>query len=363
MTGFPSGTSERVTVDQGSAEVEMGQLVKGQWHDVWYDTTTTGGRFVRKDATFRNWITADGSAGPSGMGGFKAQAGRFHLYVSLACPWAHRTLIMRTLKGLDDIISVSVVHWLMLEHGWTFAHGPGVVPDAVNHAHFLHQIYSAADPHYTGRVTVPVLWDKRTRTIVSNESSEIIRMLKSAFDSVGARPGDYYPPTLRSDIDAVNARVYDTLNNGVYKAGFATTQEAYEGAIFPLFDTLDWLEGLLNSHRFLFGDHLTEADIRLFTTLIRFDTVYSGHFKCNIRRIADYLNLSGFTRDIYQLPGVAATVNFEHIRRHYYESHRSINPSGIVPAGPLLDFTTAHGREKLTRDETPSKRPGYIDRT
>jgi len=333
----------------------MGLLVEGQWRDVWYDTKSTRGRFVRKDAAFRNWITTDGRAGPSGVGGFKAEPSRYHLYVSLACPWAHRTLIMRSLKSLESTISVSVVHWLMLENGWTFANGPGVVTDTVNRADFLHQIYSAADPHYTGRVTVPVLWDKRTRTIVSNESSEIIRMLNSAFGEVGANPDDYYPEALRGDIDVVNARVYDTLNNGVYKAGFATTQAAYEEAVIPLFDTLDWLEKQLADRRFLFGDHLTEADIRLFTTLIRFDAVYAGHFKCNIRRIADYANLSTYTRDIYQWPGVAATVNFEHIRRHYYESHRSINPTGIVPAGPLLDFTVPHGREHLAAANTPPR--------
>jgi len=325
----------------------MGLLVEGRWQDVWYPTKSTGGRFVRKDAAFRNWITVDGSPGPTGIGGFKSEAGRYHLYVSLACPWAHRTLIMRMLKGLEAKISVSVAHWLMLDHGWTFADGPGVVPDTVNHAKFLHEIYTAADPHYTGRATVPVLWDKHRRTIVNNESSEIIRMLNSEFDEVGARPGDYYPQALRADIDAVNARIYDTLNNGVYKAGFATTQAAYEKAVLPLFETLDWLEQRLADRRFLFGNNLTEADIRLFTTLIRFDAVYVGHFKCNIRRLVDYRNLSAYARDIYQSPGVAATVNFEHIRRHYYESHRSINPSGIVPAGPVLDFTSPHGRERL----------------
>ncbi|MBR0934208.1 glutathione S-transferase family protein [Bradyrhizobium jicamae] len=314
----------------------MGLLIDGGWHDVWYDTGSTRGRFVRKESAFRNWITADGR----GTGGFKAEAGRYHLYVSLACPWAHRTLIMRALKGLENMITVSVVHWLMLEKGWTFADGPGVVPDTVNRADFLYQIYQEADPRYTGRVTVPVLWDKRTRAIVSNESSEIIRMLNSAFDAIGAKPGDYYPEVLRGDIDTVNARIYDTLNNGVYKAGFATTQAAYEEAVAPLFDTLDWLENRIADRRFLFGDHLTEADIRLFTTLIRFDAVYAGHFKCNIRRIVDYPSLSSYTRDIYQWPGIAATVNFEHIKRHYYESHRSINPTGIVPAGPRLDFTT-----------------------
>ncbi|WP_315703351.1 MULTISPECIES: glutathione S-transferase family protein [unclassified Bradyrhizobium] len=327
----------------------MGLLVDGQWHDVWYDTGATGGRFVRKDSVFRNFVTADGSAGPTGAGGFKAEAGRYHLYVSLACPWAHRTLIMRALKGLNELISVSVVNWLMVEQGWTFADGPGVVQDSINHAQFLHQVYTAADPHYSGRVTVPVLWDKQRRTIVNNESAEIIRMLNSAFDGLGATPGDYYPQALRGEIDAINARIYDTLNNGVYKCGFATTQGAYDEAIAPLFATLDWLEDRLSTRRFLLGDRLTEADIRLFTTLIRFDAVYVGHFKCNLRRIADYPHLSAYTRDLYQWPGIADTVNFEHIKRHYYESHRSINPTGIVPAGPLQDFTLPHGRERLSR--------------
>ncbi|MGO4327374.1 glutathione S-transferase family protein [Cupriavidus sp. 2TAF22] len=322
----------------------MGLLVNGKWEDRWYDTKSTGGRFVRKDAAFRNWVTADGAAGPSGRGGFKAEAGRYHLYVSLACPWAHRTLILRALKGLEDMVSVSTVHWLMRNEGWTFAPGPGVVPDSVNDARLLHEVYTAADPGHTGRVTVPVLWDKRQGTIVSNESSEIIRMFNTAFDGIGARAGDYYPAALRAGIDEVNARVYDTVNNGVYKSGFATTQQAYEEAVAPLFDTLDWLEARLADRRFLMGDQLTEADIRLFTTLVRFDAVYVGHFKCNLRRIADYPNLSAYTRDIYQLPGVAPTVNIEHIKRHYYESHLSINPSGVVPAGPVLDFTSPPAR-------------------
>ena len=325
----------------------MGLLVNGHWHNKWYDTASTGGRFVRKDAAFRNWVNADGAAGPSGVGGFKAEAGRYHLYVSLACPWAHRTLIMRALKGLDDMISLSTVHWLMLEQGWTFADGPGVVPDTINGARVLHQVYTAADPEYTGRVTVPVLWDRKQATIVSNESSEIIRMLNSSFDGVGAKPGDFYPAALRTEIDSINARVYDTLNNGVYKAGFATNQEAYEEAVKPLFETLDWLDGRLATRRFLIGDQLTEADIRLFTTLIRFDPVYVGHFKCNMRRIADYPNLSAYTRDVYQIPGIAETVNVEHIKRHYYESHPSVNPSGIVPLGPVLDFTAPHDRARL----------------
>jgi putative glutathione S-transferase len=325
----------------------MGMMIHGEWHDVWYDTASTGGRFVRKDAAFRNWVTSDGAPGPSGEGGFKAEPGRYHLYVSLACPWAHRTLIMRALKGLEGMITVSVVHWLMLEQGWTFRQGPGVIPDTINDASLLHQVYRAADPDYTGRVTVPVLWDKRRGAIVNNESSEIIRMLNSAFDQVGAAAGDYTPPALRGEIDGINARVYDTLNNGVYKAGFATTQAAYEEAVQPLFATLDWLEAMLEERRFLTGDRLTEADIRLFTTLIRFDAVYVGHFKCNLRRIADYPNLWAYTRDIYQLPGIAGTVNFEHIKRHYYESHRTINPGGIVPAGPVLDLAAPHGRAAL----------------
>jgi len=302
---------------------------------------------VRKDASFRNWVTADGTAGPSGSDGFKAEAGRYHLYVSLACPWAHRTLILRALKGLTEMVSVSVVNWLMLEKGWTFADGPGVVPDSVNHAQVLHEVYTKADPAYSGRVTVPVLWDKQRRTIVNNESSEIIRMFNGAFDGLGATPGDYYPVALRTEIDAVNARIYDTLNNGVYKAGFATTQQAYEEAIAPLFETLDWLEARLADRRYLMGNRLTEADIRLFTTLIRFDAVYVGHFRCNIRRIVDYPQLAAYTRDLYQQPGVAGTVNMDHIKRHYYQSHRTINPNGIVPVGPWLDFTLPHGRERL----------------
>jgi putative glutathione S-transferase len=308
----------------------MGLLVDGVWHDIWYDTESTGGRFVRNAATFRRWITPKGE----GSDEFPADPARYHLYVSLACPWAHRTLIMRALKGLEEMIPISVVHWRMMEHGWTFDEGPGVIPDTVNNARYLYEVYLAAEPTYTGRVTVPVLWDKRTGTIVNNESSEIIRILGQAFDTVGAKPGDYYPERLREEIDALNARVYDTVNNGVYRAGFATTQQAYEEAIGPLFDTLDWLDDRLATRRFLMGDELTEADIRLFTTLARFDAVYVGHFKCNLRRISDYAHLPRFRREIYELPGVAATVNFQHIKGHYYESHRTINPTGIVPLGP-----------------------------
>jgi putative glutathione S-transferase len=322
----------------------MGLLVNGEWKDVWYDTKSSQGRFIRSDAQFRHWITPDGAAGPSGTGGFKAEAGRYHLYVSLACPWAHRTLIMRRLKGLEAMISVSVVNWLMLERGWTFAPGPGVVPDPLHGADYMHQVYTAAQADYSGRVTVPVLWDRQTNSIVNNESSEIIRMLGSAFDGVGATAGDYYPPALRGEIDAVNARVYDEINNGVYKAGFATTQQAYEEALRPLFAALDWIEALLGRRRYLAGERITEADWRLFTTLIRFDAVYVGHFKCNLRRIVDYPHLWAYTRELYQWPGIADTVDFAHIKGHYYQSHGGINPSGVVPLGPLLDLLAPHGR-------------------
>lgn len=316
----------------------MGMLVDGHWQENWYDTSSTGGRFERKASAFRNWVTPDGAPGPSGVGGFPAERGRYHLYVSLACPWAHRTLIMRRLKGLEDAVSFSVVHWRMRERGWTFTPGPCVTGDPINNAETLSQIYVVADQHYTGRATVPVLWDRTSRTIVSNESAEIIRMLNSAFDGVGAAAGDYYPAALRTQIDALNERIYSDVNNGVYRAGFATTQAAYEEAVTALFDTLDWLEARLQESRFLTGDRLTEADIRLFTTLVRFDTVYYGHFKCNLRRVVDYPALWRFTRDIYNLPKVAETVNLDHIKRHYYESHTTINPTGIVPLGPIIDF-------------------------
>jgi putative glutathione S-transferase len=323
----------------------MGLLQDGKWVDQWYDTKATGGHFVRKAPQFRNWITADGKAGPSGGEGFAAEAGRYHLYVSLACPWAHRTLIFRSLKGLEGMISISIVHWYMAENGWSFEVGEDVVSDTVNSAQFMYQIYTQAAPEYSGRVTVPVLWDKKTKTIVSNESPEIIRMFNSAFDEIGAVQGDYYPEHLRSEIDTLNDRIYTTLNNGVYRCGFATTQEAYEEAVTPLFDTLDWLEDRLSSKRYLTGDQITEADWRLFTTMVRFDAVYVGHFKCNLRRITDYPKLSGYLRDLYQQPGIAQTVNMEHIKRHYYESHESINPSRVVPKGPVIDFTLPHNRK------------------
>ena len=325
----------------------MGKLVKGTWHDAGYDTESHKGRFVRQDAAFRNWVTADGSAGPSGEGGFKAERGRYHLYVSLACPWAHRTIIMRRLKGLEGMVSMSVVNSFMGSEGWTFEPGPGVVADTINDASRLHEIYTKADPEFTGRVTVPVLWDREHQTIVSNESSEILRMLNSAFDGVGARPGEYYPEALRAEIDALNEDIYPNVNNGVYRAGFASTQEAYNEAVLQVFDALDRLEERLAKRRYLTGDRVTEADWRLFTTLVRFDPVYVGHFKCNIRRLRDYPNLWGYVKDLYQLRGIAETVDIDYIKAHYYESHTAINPTGIVPKGPVIDYSTPHGRQNI----------------
>lgn len=323
----------------------MGQLIDGTWHDDWYDTKSTGGAFRRSQAGFRNWITADGTAGPSGTGGFKAEADRYHLYVSLACPWAHRTLIFRALKDLTGLVGVSVVHPDMLRGGWTFGTDyPGATGDRLYGLPFARDIYLKAQPGMTGRVTVPILWDKATETIVSNESAEIIRMFNAAFDDLTGNTDDYYPHGHRDTIDLINQRVYSTLNNGVYKAGFATTQQAYDAAITPLFDTLDWLEDRLSSHRYVAGDRITEADWRLFTTLVRFDLVYHGHFKCNRARIVDYPHLWDYLRDLYQRPGVAETVNIDHITRHYYYSHDTVNPSRIVPIGPTLDFTAPHGR-------------------
>jgi putative glutathione S-transferase len=330
---------------KGRGGQDMGLLVDGKWVDRWYNTESHGGRYVRRESQFRNWVTPDGSAGPSGSAGFKAEPHRYHLYVSLACPWANRTLIFRHLKGLEEMIDVSIVHWLMAEDGWTFKHGDGVIPDPLHDAEFLWQVYTAADPEYTGRVTVPVLWDKQEQTIVSNESSEIIRMFNSAFDGVGARAGDYYPEDLRNQIDELNARIYSRVNNGVYKAGFASSQQAYEEAVVPLFEALDFLEHRLAKGRYLFGDRLTEADWRLFTTLIRFDAVYVGHFKCNLRRLADYPNLSAYLRDLYQFEDVSETIHFQHIKHHYYESHRKINPFGVVLIGPEQDLWQPHGRD------------------
>jgi putative glutathione S-transferase len=324
----------------------MGRLIEGRWSDEWYDTKSTGGRFVRQDSAFRDRVAADGSTA------FAPEAGRYHLYVSLACPWAHRTLIFRVLERLEDAITFSVVHPHMGKDGWTFANPdgtPGVTGDPLLGKEHLHQIYTEADPTYTGRVTVPVLWDRERRTIVNNESAEIIRMLNSEFDALGDASVDLYPEPLRAEIDATNEFVYPNVNNGVYRCGFATTQEAYEEAFAGLFSALDDLDARLGERRWLVGDRPTEADWRLFTTLVRFDAVYVGHFKCNLRRIADYPNLSGYLRDLYQTPGVAGTVDFEHIKRHYYQSHPKINPTGVVPVGPQLDLDRPHGREALGR--------------
>lgn len=319
----------------------MGLLIEGQWHDQWYDTESTGGRFVRESSRYRNWITADGSSG------FKAEAGRYHLYVSLACPWAHRTLIFRRLKGLEDSITVSVVHPYMGEQGWTFSPDEACVSDTINNKQYLYEIYQLADAQYTGRVTVPVLWDKHKHTIVSNESADIIRMFNSEFAACSDNYTDYYPIPLRQEIDSINERIYENVNNGVYRCGFATSQAAYEEAFEQLFDTLDVLEMRLGKQRYLAGSQLTEADWRLFTTLLRFDPVYAGHFKCNKRRIADYHNLSNYLRELYQHPGIEPTVNFDHIKRHYYQSHPGINPTRIVPLGPKQDLHAAHDRDRF----------------
>ena len=324
----------------------MGLLVDGVWQDMWYDTEKSGGRFVRSTQTFRNWVTPDGALGPSGEGGFEAESGRYHLYVSYACPWAHRTLVFRSLKGLEDHIGVSVVHPDMLGDGWTFDVGfDGATGDGLHGFDFMREVYLKADPTMSGRVTVPVLWDRKRETIVSNESAEIIRMFNSAFDTITGNTDDYWPEALREEIEAVNARIYDTVNNGVYKAGFASSQEAYDEAVTALFESLDWLEARLASSRFLVGDRATEADWRLFTTLVRFDEVYHGHFKCNRRRLIDYPNLWAYARELYQWPGVAGTCHPDHWIRHYHYSHETINPHRIVPVGPVLDWTAPHDRE------------------
>jgi len=324
----------------------MGLLIEGRWHDQWYDTGKSKGEFLRTNSQFRNWITADGSAGPSGESGFPAEAGRYHLYVSLACPWAHRTLIFRALKSLEDIIPVSIVHPYMLDNGWVFDDWKGETADALYGFNCLHQLYTRANPDYSGRVTVPVLWDTEQETIVSNESSEIIRMFNSAFADFTPEKTDYYPEELRNEIDSINARIYEALNNGVYRCGFATTQKAYEAAFTELFACLDELESRLSKQRFLIGNRITEADWRLFTTLIRFDAVYYSHFKTNLRTISDYPELYAYTRDLYQQPGIKQTVNLEHIKQHYYYSHETINPTRIVPEGPELNFDEAHQRDE-----------------
>jgi len=319
----------------------MGLLVEGEWRDQWYETKSSGGRYVRKESTFRDWIRADGSTA------FAPEAGRYHLYVSLACPWAHRTLIYRALKKLDSAISVSVVDPLMAEQGWVFGSAEGGTTDDVNGVQRLHQIYTRAEEKFTGRVTVPILWDRKNGTIVNNESAEIIRMFNSEFDAFGDAELDLYPEALRSEIDELNDYIYPRINNGVYRCGFASTQEAYEEAYGELFEGLDEIDARLKGNRYLLGPRTTEADWRLFTTLVRFDAVYVGHFKCNRQRIADFEHLSGYLRDLYQVPGVAETVNMTHIKRHYYESHGTINPTGVVPLGPELNFEAPHGRDAL----------------
>ena len=325
----------------------MGLLIEGKWHTDWYDTKSTGGKFQRTASGFRNWITKDGSPGLTGNGGFKAEPDRYHLYVSLACPWAHRALIFRKLKGLEKLITISSVNSFMGDQGWTFKPGNGVIPDNVNHKSRLHEIYTKTSENYTGRVTVPMLWDKHKDTIVSNESSEIIRMFNSAFDDVGAAVRDFYPADKRQEIDAINELIYNNVNNGVYKSGFATTQAAYDEASTNLFDMLEKIEQVLSGSRYLIGDQITEADWRLFTTLVRFDAVYVGHFKCNKKRIIDFPELSNYVLDLYQYPGISSTVDFEHIKAHYYASHENLNPSLIVPCGPKLDFDQPHNRDRF----------------
>lgn len=318
----------------------MGLLVDGKWRDQWYDTEQTKGKFVRQDSKFRQWIKANGTTP------FTPEKDRYHLYVSLACPWAHRALIYRKLKGLEDIISLSTVDPIMLEHGWEFKDTPGSIADELYGASFLYEIYLKADAKYTGRVTVPVLWDKKLKTIVNNESADIIRMFNAEFNKITGNTLDLYPDDLSHAIDQINEFVYHNINNGVYKAGFATTQDAYEEAFDSLFDALDDIEDILGKQKFLVADQITEADWRLFTTLVRFDPVYVGHFKCNKKRIAEYPHLSRYVGELYCYPGVKETVNFDHIKRHYYESHRTINPTGIVPKGPELDVCKMNERRK-----------------
>ena len=326
----------------------MGLLVDGKWQDKWYDTGKSG-KFERSQSQFRDWVTQDGKPAEGRERGFRAEPGRYHLYVSLACPWAHRTLIFRKLKKLEDVITVSIVHHFMGENGWTFVAEDGATGDTLYGLDYLHQIYTKADPDYSGRVTVPVLWDKKELTIVSNESSEIIRMLNSAFDEWGDTSVDFHPDGLRDEIERLNAFIYPSINNGVYRAGFATTQAAYEEAFEELFRALARVEEILDRRRYLAGDRMTEADWRLFTTLVRFDPVYHGHFKCNLRRIADYPNLSNYLRELYQVPGVAETVNLHHIKHHYYGSHRTVNPTGIVPVGPEIDYALPHDRARMKK--------------
>jgi glutathionyl-hydroquinone reductase len=345
MPGDTIAPADNHYIGRSSKERSMGLLVNGAWQeDI---SRTKEGRFIRPTPVFRNFVTHDGSLGPSGQGGFAAEPGRYHLYVALACPWAHRTLIFRTLKKLEKVISVSITEPLYGKTGWEFGTARGGTADTVNGKATLAEIYLLADPHYTGRVSVPVLWDKKRRTIVNNESPEIIRMLNAAFDAFTDVRADYYPLALRGEIDAINELVYPNINNGVYRAGFATTQQAYEEAAEGIFEALDTIEDRLSGQRYLVGGQITEADWRLFTTLVRFDSVYSSHFKCNLRRIADYPNLWNYTRELYQIPGIAETVSMDHIKRHYYGSQRQVNPTGIVPIGPLIDFAAPHDRDRF----------------
>jgi putative glutathione S-transferase len=323
-------------------------IVRARYRNMTGKWEVKKGEFIRATSSFRNWITKDGSPGPTGDGDFAAEPDRYHLYISHACPWAHRTMIFRALKGLEDMISVSVVHPLMPAESWIFGEYPGATEDHVNHAHYLYENYQKVDPDFDGLVTVPLLWDKKRQTIVNNESADIIRMLNSAFDDFSHSTLDYYPESQREEIDAINDIVYNDVNNGVYKAGFATIQPAYEKAFDQLFDTLDFLEEKLSKQRYLVGTQITEADWRLFTTLVRFDAVYYNHFKTNKKRLMDYPNLWAYTRELYQVPGVAETVNMDHIKHHYFASHSSINPTGVVPKGPEIDFMVAHGREKMS---------------
>jgi glutathionyl-hydroquinone reductase len=335
-----SPTPDLAVCVRGGHRLCMGRMVEGKWTNEWY-TPDKEGRFVRGETKFRDRVTADGSSG------YPAEAGRYHLYVSLACPWAHRTLIMRKWKGLESAISISIVNPFMGDDGWTFEDAPGTIADTVNGAARLWEVYKKAKDDYTGRVTVPVLWDKRKGTIVNNESREILRMLDLELGPAGALPETYCPESLRAEIDRTLDEIYHPINNGVYRSGFAASQGAYEEAVTELFAALDRWDGVLGERRYLCGDVLTEADVCMFTTLVRFDAVYHGHFKCNLRRIADYANLSGYLRDLYQTPGVADTVNFDHIKQHYYRSHGHINPTRIVPKGPIQDLTAPHGREKV----------------
>ncbi|MEA3252732.1 MAG: glutathione S-transferase family protein [Pseudomonadota bacterium] len=325
----------------------MGLLIEGQWHDQWYDTQKHGGEFVRESAQLRKWLTVDGAPGPQGQDALPAEADRYHLYVSLACPWAHRTLIMRKLKGLERLIGVSHTSPLMLDQGWSYHVGEGSSGDPLNGVDYHHQLYSMTQHDYTGRVTVPALWDKLGKRLINNESADLVRIFNDAFDAITGNRLDFYPAELRETIEAVNADVYDHINNGVYKAGFATEQNVYEKHVTALFEALDRMEARLDEQRYLAGEWLTEADIRLFTTLVRFDPVYHGHFKCNLRRITDYPNLANYLRELYQWPGIKETVDFDHIKRHYYGSHATINPTGIVPKGPILDLERPHDRERL----------------